>query len=60
MSAVSGKIENKKEKGEPLVTVRVVCSEGGGGLKDAYRLLAGKVRRELEARNRCTRQSMSG
>jgi hypothetical protein len=47
----------KKKAGRPLVTVKVVYSKNGGsGLKDAYRLLARKV---LEAKEKCTQQSMS-
>jgi hypothetical protein len=45
---------------KPLITVRVVYSKGGGnGLKDAYRLLARKVRKELDVKDKCVRQSMS-
>ncbi len=52
-----GEANVKNNAGRPLVTVKVVYSKnGGGGLKDAYRLLARKV---LEAKEKCARQSMS-
>ncbi len=43
--------------GRTMMAVKVIYSKnGGGGLKDAYRLLARKV---LEAKEKCARQSMS-